>query len=84
MMSRRKKRSAETPESSPPSRKDAARSSRRQLPEPDPPRPSRLLLGIMTAVLLAWLGVLICMAATSMKWRDTGKGVPSNIDNFRM
>jgi hypothetical protein len=68
MMSRRKKRSAESRESSPPSRKGAAPPSKRQLPEPNPPRPSRLLLGIMAAVLLAWLGVLIYMAATSVKW----------------
>ena len=67
-MSRRKKRSAELPESFPPARKDSAPSGSRQLPEPNPPRPSRLLLGIMIAVLLAWLGVLTYMAATSVKW----------------
>jgi hypothetical protein len=48
--------------------KGTASRNKRQLPEPDPPRPSRLLLGIMSAVLLAWLGVLIYMAATSVKW----------------
>jgi hypothetical protein len=68
MMSRRKKRPAESCESSSPSKKGPVPSSKRRLPEPHPPRPSRLLLGIMAAVLLAWLGVLIYMAATSVKW----------------
>ena len=67
-MSRRKKRSVESSESLPPSSKAAASSGGRPLPEPDPPRPSRLWLGIMTAVLFAWLGVLLYMAATSVKW----------------
>jgi hypothetical protein len=68
MMSRRKKRPAEPRESVQPLGKGAATSSKRQLPVPSPPRPSRLLLGIMATVLLAWLGVLIYMAATSVKW----------------
>ena len=70
MMSRRKKRSAEPRPIAPPGRMPAAPSGgrQRQLPEPNPPRPNRLLLGIMALVLLAWLGVLIFMAATSIKW----------------
>ena len=67
-MSRRKKRSVEASESLPPASKDAGPSGGRPLAEPDPPRPSRLWLGVMTAVLLAWLGVLVYMAATSVKW----------------
>jgi hypothetical protein len=67
-MSRRKKRSAQSRESSLPARVGAVPPSRRRLPEPNPPRPSRLLLGIMAAVLLVWLGVLVYMAATSVKW----------------
>ena len=68
MMSRRKKRPSESRESLSPTRKGAAPPGKRQLPEPNPPRPNRLLLGIMAAVLLAWLGVLVYMAATSVKW----------------
>jgi hypothetical protein len=67
-MSRRKKRTAESRPSAPPGRTPAAPSGGRQRPEPNPPRPNRLLLGIMATVLLAWLGVLIYMAATSIKW----------------
>ena len=72
MMSRRKKRSAESAASSPSARKVADPSSGRKLPDPNPPRPSRLLLGIMAGVLLAWLGVLIYMAVTSVKWLGPG------------